>query len=33
MIEARRRAHEEFGVVLDREVVFLGRLDLPAIHS
>jgi len=29
MVEARRRAHEEFGVVLEREVVFLGLRELP----
>jgi len=31
MTEARRRAFEEFGVVLEREVVFVGGLDLPDI--
>jgi UDP-N-acetylenolpyruvoylglucosamine reductase len=31
MIEARRRAHEQFGVVLQREVVFAGLPELPAI--
>jgi UDP-N-acetylmuramate dehydrogenase len=30
MAEARRRALEEFGVELEREVIFLGRLELPA---
>jgi UDP-N-acetylenolpyruvoylglucosamine reductase len=30
MAEARRRAFEEFGVELEREVVFLGPLELPA---
>jgi UDP-N-acetylenolpyruvoylglucosamine reductase len=30
MAEARRRALEEYGVVLEREVRFLGDLDLPA---
>jgi UDP-N-acetylmuramate dehydrogenase len=30
MAEARRRALEQFGVVLEREVVFLGTLELPA---
>ncbi len=30
MIEARRRAHEEFGVELEREVVFMGLPELPA---
>ena len=29
MTEARRRAHEQFGVELEREVVFLGDLELP----
>jgi UDP-N-acetylenolpyruvoylglucosamine reductase len=29
MVEARRRAHDEFGVSLEREVVFLGLPDLP----
>ena len=29
MAEARRRALEEFGVVLEKEVQFLGRLELP----
>jgi len=29
MAEARRRAHEEFGVVLEHEVEFLGELSLP----
>ena len=31
MAEARRRAREEFGVELEREVVFLGALELPAL--
>jgi len=30
MAEARRRAHEQFGVELEHEVVFLGPLELPA---
>ena len=30
MAEARRRAFERFGVELEHEVVFLGRLELPA---
>jgi UDP-N-acetylmuramate dehydrogenase len=30
MVEARRRAREEFGVVLEREVVLAGPLELPA---
>jgi UDP-N-acetylmuramate dehydrogenase len=29
MAEARRRAREQFGVELEREVVFLGELELP----
>ena len=29
MVEARRRAHEQFGVTLEREVVFLGLPELP----
>ena len=29
MVEARRRAREQFGVELEREVVFLGSLELP----
>ena len=29
MAEARRRAREQFGVVLEHEVQFLGRLELP----
>jgi len=31
MAEARRRAHEEFGVVLEHEAEFLGDLGLPAL--
>jgi len=31
MTEARRRAREQFGVELEREVVFLGALELPAL--
>ena len=31
MVEARRRAHEEFGVVLEREVVFVGLEELPPV--
>ena len=30
MVEARRRAHEEFGVALEREVAFVGDLELPS---
>jgi UDP-N-acetylenolpyruvoylglucosamine reductase len=33
MVEARRRAREQFGVVLEREVVFIGDLELPAIET
>jgi UDP-N-acetylenolpyruvoylglucosamine reductase len=29
MAEARRRAREQFGVVLEREVAFIGQLELP----
>jgi UDP-N-acetylenolpyruvoylglucosamine reductase len=31
MAEARRRAHEQFGVVLEHEVEFLGPLELPPV--
>ncbi len=31
MTEARRRAHDEFGVVLEHEVRFLGPLSLPPV--
>jgi len=31
MAEARRRANEQFGVVLEHEVVFLGDLELPPL--
>ncbi len=31
MVEARRRAHEEFGVDLEREVVFVGLPELPPL--
>jgi UDP-N-acetylenolpyruvoylglucosamine reductase len=31
MAEARRRAHEQFGVALEHEVEFLGHLELPAL--
>jgi UDP-N-acetylmuramate dehydrogenase len=31
MVEARRRAHEEFGVELEREVVFAGLPELPPL--
>jgi len=33
MIEARRRAHASFGVVLEREVQLLGPLALPPIEN
>ena len=32
MVEARRRAREQFGVELEREVVFAGLPELPAAH-
>lgn len=32
MAEARRRAHEEYGVELEHEVVFLGEIDLPPLE-
>jgi UDP-N-acetylenolpyruvoylglucosamine reductase len=31
MVEARRRAREQFGVVLEREVVLVGGLELPPV--
>jgi UDP-N-acetylmuramate dehydrogenase len=31
MAEARRRAHDQFGVVLEHEVQFLGSLELPPV--
>jgi UDP-N-acetylmuramate dehydrogenase len=31
MSEARRRAHDRFGVVLEREVELLGELELPPV--
>jgi UDP-N-acetylmuramate dehydrogenase len=31
MAEARRRAREQFGVALEHEVVFLGKISLPAV--
>jgi UDP-N-acetylenolpyruvoylglucosamine reductase len=31
MAEARRRAHERFGIVLEHEVRFLGPLELPSL--
>ena len=33
MVEARKRAHEQFGVVLEREVVFAGALELPPVPA
>jgi UDP-N-acetylenolpyruvoylglucosamine reductase len=33
MAEARRRAHEQYGVVLAHEVQFLGPLSLPALNE
>jgi len=33
MVEARRRAHERFGVVLEHEVQFLGPLSLPPLAA
>jgi UDP-N-acetylmuramate dehydrogenase len=33
MLEARRRAHEEFGVVLEREVVLVGDIELPPLSD
>jgi UDP-N-acetylenolpyruvoylglucosamine reductase len=33
MVEARRRAHEQFGIVLEREVVFAGTLELPPVEG
>jgi UDP-N-acetylenolpyruvoylglucosamine reductase len=32
MVEARRRAWEQYGVELEHEVEFLGALELPAIR-
>jgi UDP-N-acetylenolpyruvoylglucosamine reductase len=31
MVESRRRAHEQYGVVLEREVVFAGVPELPPV--
>jgi UDP-N-acetylenolpyruvoylglucosamine reductase len=31
MAEARRRAHEQFGVELEHEVAFVGRIELPPL--
>jgi UDP-N-acetylmuramate dehydrogenase len=33
MSEARRRAHDRYGVVLEHEVQFLGPLDLPELEE
>jgi UDP-N-acetylenolpyruvoylglucosamine reductase len=33
MVEARRRAHETFGVVLEREVFLVGGIELPPIGT
>ena len=33
MAEARRRAHEQYGVTLEHEVQFLGPLSLPALDE
>jgi UDP-N-acetylenolpyruvoylglucosamine reductase len=33
MVEARRRAHEQFGVVLEREVIFAGEIEVPSIEE
>ena len=33
MAEARRRAHEQFGVELRHEVEFLGELELPPLPA
>jgi UDP-N-acetylmuramate dehydrogenase len=33
MVEARRRAREQFGVVLEREVVLVGALELPKLGA
>ena len=33
MAEARRRAHEQYGVILEHEVQFLGPLSLPALEE
>jgi UDP-N-acetylmuramate dehydrogenase len=33
MVEARRRAHEQFGVVLEREVVLVGGIELPRLET
>ena len=33
MTEARRRAHEQFGVVLEHEVALLGEIELPRLET
>jgi UDP-N-acetylenolpyruvoylglucosamine reductase len=33
MAEARRRAHEQYGVALEHEVQFIGPLELPPLDS
>jgi UDP-N-acetylmuramate dehydrogenase len=33
MVEARRRAHEQFGAVLEREVVLVGGIELPRLET
>jgi UDP-N-acetylenolpyruvoylglucosamine reductase len=33
MAEARRRAHEQYGVVLEHEVQFVGPFELPPLDS
>jgi UDP-N-acetylmuramate dehydrogenase len=33
MSEARRRAHEQYGVALEHEVQFIGPLELPPLDS
>jgi UDP-N-acetylmuramate dehydrogenase len=33
MTEARRRAHEQFGVVLEHEVALLGEIELPQLNT
>ena len=33
MAEARRRAHEKYGVELEHEVQFVGPLALPSLSS
>jgi UDP-N-acetylmuramate dehydrogenase len=31
IVEARRRAHDQFGVVLEREVAFVGGVEVPPL--